>query len=169
MQWWCMYRSTDPQLSLLNAASGLSDGASERLKASWADGFRREVMPELLASERRFSVLYADGGRPNWSAARLLGVCLLQQVQNLSDQQALDALSFDRRWQYALEVTDDDAYLSRRSLVEFRRRLVQHDADGALLSDPTATRPRLSFRRLRFSDPTVVCARQSLDEEEAMN
>lgn len=128
-----MYRRTDPQLSLLSASSGLSSGASERLKASWADAFRREVMPELLASEDAFSVLYAGGGRPNWSVARLLGVSLLQQVQNMNDQQALDALSFDRRWQHALDVTDDDAYLSRRSLVEFRRRLVLHDADGALL------------------------------------
>lgn len=117
----------------MNAASGLSAGASERLRASWAETFRREVMPELLASEDGFSGLYAGGGRPNWSVARLLGVCLLQQVQNLSDQQALDALSFDRRWQHALDVTDDGAYLSRRSLVEFRRRLVQHDADGSLL------------------------------------
>ena len=90
-------------------------------------------MPELLASEDAFSVLYAGGGRPNWSVARLLGVSLLQQVQNMNDQQALDALSFDRRWQHALDVTDDDAYLSRRSLVEFRRRLVLHDVDGALL------------------------------------
>jgi hypothetical protein len=128
-----MYRRTDPQLALLGAGSGLSEEASERLKASWAELFRHEVMPELLASEDRFSVLYAGGGRPNWSVARLLGVCLLQQVQNLNDQQALDALSFDRRWQHALDIVEEDAYLSRRSLVEFRRRLVQHDVDGALL------------------------------------
>lgn len=120
-------------MSLLGAASGLSDGAGQRLKASWAELFRRDVMPELLAAEGEFSVLYAGGGRPNWSVARLLGVCLLQQVQNLSDQQALDALSFDMRWQHALDVTVEDAYLSRRSLVEFRRRLVQHDAEGLLL------------------------------------
>lgn len=117
----------------MNAGSGLSNGASERLKSSWAEVFRREVMPELLASEDDFSVLYAGGGRPNWSVARMLGVCFLQQLQDMSDQQALDALSFDRRWQHALDVVEEDAYLSRRSLVEFRRRLVQHDADGALL------------------------------------
>lgn len=128
-----MYRRTDPQLALLGAVSGLPAGAGQRLKASWAELFRRDVMPELLATEGGFSVLYAGGGRPNWSVARLLGVCLLQQVQNLSDQQALDALSFDMRWQHALDVVVEDAYLSRRSLVEFRRRLVQHDAEGLLL------------------------------------
>jgi hypothetical protein len=153
-----MFRRTDPQLSLLSATSGLSEGASERLKASWAETFRREVMPELLGCEDGFSVLYAGGGRPNWSVARLLGVCLLQQVQNLNDQQALDALSFDRRWQHALDVTDDDAYLSRRSLVEFRRRLVLHDADGALL--------RAVFDRICAAGMTrlgVSAAEQRLD------
>jgi IS5 family transposase len=60
-------------------------------------------------------------------------VCLLQQLQDLSDQQALDALSFDLRFQHALDVTTEEAYLSRRSLVEFRRRLVEQDPDGTLL------------------------------------
>ncbi|MDD9946784.1 MAG: transposase, partial [Myxococcales bacterium] len=128
-----MFRPTDRQMSLIGAKSGLSPGAQQRLEASWAEGFRREVMPELLVAEESFSILYADGGRPNWSVARLLGVCLLQQLQDHSDQQALDALSFDVRWQHALDVAGEDAYLSRRSLVEFRRRLVERDPDGALL------------------------------------
>jgi hypothetical protein len=45
----------------------------------------------------------------------------------MSDQQALDAFGFDIRWRYALDVKDEDAYLSRRSLVEFRRRLTTID------------------------------------------
>ena len=45
-------------MSLLGAASGLSDGAGQRLKASWAELFRRDVMPELLAAEGGFSVLF---------------------------------------------------------------------------------------------------------------
>jgi len=120
-------------MALMGAKIGLSVSAQRRLEASWAEGFRRAVMPELLSAEDSFSILYADGGRPNWSVARLLGVCLLQQLQNHSDQEALDALSFDARWQHALDIAGDDAYLSRRSLVEFRRRLVDKDPDGSLL------------------------------------
>lgn len=128
-----MFRRTERQLSLAGAYLGLSPGARQRLKNSWAEGFRENVMPELLAGEEAFAVLYADGGRPNWSVARLLGICLLQQLQDMSDQQALDALSFDVRWQHALDLEGQEAYVSRRSLVEFRRRLVQHDPDGGLL------------------------------------
>ena len=60
----------------------------------------------------------------------MLAVCLLQQLENPNDQAALDALSLDARWQHALGLTPEDAYLSRRSLVEFRRRLVTHDPDA---------------------------------------
>lgn len=40
----------------------------------------------------------------------------------MGDQEALDEFSFDIRWRYALDINEDNDYLSRRSLVEFRRR-----------------------------------------------
>jgi hypothetical protein len=40
---------------------------------------------------------------------------------------------FDIRWRYALDVCDEDDYLSRRSLVEFRRRLVANDPEMNLI------------------------------------
>lgn len=128
-----MFRATEKQLPLLGAETGLAGSARKRLRESWAEGFRRRVMPVLLAGESEFAVLYARGGRPNWSLARIVGLSLLQQLQDMSDQQALDALSFDIRFQHALDVPPNEAYLSRRSLVEFRRRLVEHDPDGVLL------------------------------------
>jgi hypothetical protein len=72
-------------------------------------------------------MLYGTTGRPNFSVARLLGLCLLQEWNDLSDQEALDEFSFDIRWRYALDVSDEEDYLSRRSLVEFRRRLAAKD------------------------------------------
>ncbi|PKN66557.1 MAG: hypothetical protein CVU57_06250 [Deltaproteobacteria bacterium HGW-Deltaproteobacteria-15] len=55
-------------------------------------------------------MLYGKTGRPNFSVARVLGLCLLQEFNTLSDQQALDAFSFDVRWRYALDVSDDQDY-----------------------------------------------------------
>ena len=53
----------------------------------------------------------------------------------MSDQQALDAYSFDLRWRHGLGVHDEDneGHTTRRTLVEFRRRLVQVDPEGTLL------------------------------------
>ena len=86
------------------------------------------MLPVLLEAEEQFSVLYcADNGRPNWSVARMMGLCILQEMHNMDDQTALDSLSFDLRWQHALGLEPEKAYLSRRSLVDFRGRLVSVD------------------------------------------
>jgi hypothetical protein len=107
----------------------LSAGLRARLKTSWAHLFRHQVLPILLDNEDQYAMLYGKTGRPNFSVARLLGLCLLQELNSLSDQQALDTFGFDIRWRYALDVSDEDAYLSRRSLVEFRRRLAVKDPE----------------------------------------
>ena len=95
--------------------------------------FRGEVFPILFRNEDRYAILYGTTGRPNFSVARLLGLCLLQEWSNLSDQEALDTFSFDTRWRYALDVSDEEDYLSRRSLVEFRRRLAAKDPEMKLV------------------------------------
>ena len=129
-----MYKPTNRQVSLFNVQSGLSESLKQRLKGSWADQFQGKVLPILLESEEQFSVLYSDNtGRPNWSIARLLGICILQEMHDMDDQTVLDSVSFDIRFQHALGLTSEDAYLSRRSLVEFRSRLAQKDAKMSLM------------------------------------
>ena len=111
-----MYKKTDPQQSLFGVQSQLSASLRTRLKDSWAQLFKAQILPILLNSEDNFSILYGTTGRPNFSVARMLGLCFLQELYNLSDQQTLDAFGFDIRWRYALDLGDEDAYLSRRSL-----------------------------------------------------
>ena len=128
-----MYKKTDTQLSLFGVETQLTASLKARLKDSWAQLFRVEILPILLRSEDQFAMLYGKTGRPNFSVARMLGLCFLQELSSLSDQQALDAFGFDIRWRYALDVEDQDAYLSRRSLVEFRRRLAGQDPDMTMV------------------------------------
>src|SRR5271157_5249858 len=130
---YCMYKQTSPQLKLFGVETQLSPSLRDRLECSWARLFRLEVLPILLKNEDQYAMLYGKTGRPNFSVARLLGLCLLQELSNLSDQQALDAFSFDIRWRYALDVGEEEDYLSRRSLVEFRRRLAAKDPEMKLV------------------------------------
>ena len=128
-----MYKQTNPQQPLFGEGSQLSPGLRNRLETSWAHLFKNEVLPILVSQEDHYANLYGKTGRPNFSVARLLGLCLLQEFNNLSDQQALDEFSFDIRWRYALAVDEGEDYLSRRSLVEFRRRLAAKDPEMALV------------------------------------
>jgi hypothetical protein len=128
-----MYKQTSPQQKLFGVETQVSPSLRSRLESSWAHLFRREVLPILFRKEDDYAMLYGKTGRPNFSVARLLGLCLLQEWNDLSDQEALDTFSFDIRWRYALDVDDDEDYLSRRSLVEFRRRLAAKDPEMKLV------------------------------------
>jgi hypothetical protein len=128
-----MYKKTNPQQKLFGVDTPLSPRLRNRLESSWAPLFRNEVLPILIRNEDQYAMLYGKTGRPNFSVARILGLCLLQEFNDLSDQQALDTFSFDIRWRYALDVSDEEDYLSRRSLVEFRRRLAAKDPEMKLV------------------------------------
>lgn len=64
----------------------------------------------------------------------MLGVLFLQDINDLADQAALDCVAFDVRWQHALGLLPEVAYLSRRSLVDFRARLVRLDPEMQLVT-----------------------------------
>ena len=128
-----MYKPTSPQQKLFGVETQVSPSLRGRLESSWAHLFRCEVLPILFRKEDDYAMLYGTTGRPNFSVARLLGLCLLQEWNDLSDQEALDTFSFDVRWRYALDLNDNEDYLSRRSLVEFRRRLAAKDPEMKLV------------------------------------
>ena len=128
-----MYKQTSPQQKLFGVETQISRSLRSRLESSWALLFRLEVLPILFRNEDRYAMLYGRTGRPNFSVAHLLGLCLLQEWNDMSDQEALDTFSFDIRWRYALDVSDEEDYLSRRSLVEFRRRLATEDPEMKLV------------------------------------
>lgn len=125
-----MYKRTDPQQKLFGVDTQISAGLCKRLKSFWAHFFKEEILAILFRHEDQFAMLYGKTGRPNFSVARLLGLCLLQETNDMSDQEALGEFSFDVRWRYTLDIHEnDDDYLSRRSLVEFRRRLAAKDPE----------------------------------------
>jgi hypothetical protein len=158
-----MYKKTTPQQKLFGLDTQLSPSLRNRLESSWAHLFKTEVLPILFKNEDRYALLYGKTGRPNFSVARVLGLCLLQEFNVLSDQQALDAFSFDIRWRYALDVSDDEDYLSRRSLVEFRRRLAAKDPEMKLvrnvfdnIRDSAIKKLGLSARDQRLDSTHVI-------------
>ncbi len=177
-----MFKRTPRQRQLFEVEIQSSESIRRRLKKSWAEGFSQRVLPILLEVEKKFSHLYsAETGRPNWSVARMLGISILQELQDMDDQSALDCLSFDLRWQHALGLTPDQSYLSRRSLVEFRSRIVEVDPQMELvrgvfdeLSDAAIDSLGISVQAQRLDSTRVVsniftCGRTDLFRKTLMN
>ena len=87
-----MFRERDPQVSLWQSEFLVPPKKARRLERSWAEVFRNEALP--LIDEERFAPMYcADNGRPNRAVQTVLGVHLLKDMFNLTDDEALEQLN----------------------------------------------------------------------------
>jgi hypothetical protein len=121
-----MFRKKSPQLSIFELYFWLPEAKKQRLENSWPHVFRNEVMP--MIPEEKFKHLYCkDNGRPNEPVSILVALSVIKEMEDLTDEQILDSYYFDTRYQYALAVTPQEAYIAPRTLYYFRERVVGDD------------------------------------------
>jgi len=92
------------------------------LKESWAETFRWDVLPELPVHllTPHYS---ADQGRPTKELYAMMGMMVLKEMNDLTDEEAISQFAFSIKWHYALNITETDdshAYVCLRSLREMR-------------------------------------------------
>ena len=106
------------------------------MERSWAEVFRNEALP--LIDEERFAPMYcADNGRPNRAVQTVLGVHLLKEMFNLTDDEALEQLEFNLLWHHALRLDMEETHLPQKTLHNFRVRLMQHDGGRLAFQETT--------------------------------
>lgn len=110
------------QLSLFDAATNLTEREKRLLEKSWAKYFAENIFPEI--DEAPFSVLYSDRpSRHNTPVNVLIGALILKEIFGLTDEEIVETLPFDIRYQYALHTTSfEEQPLNDRSLGRFRAR-----------------------------------------------
>lgn len=114
-------KNSSQQLSMNDRLSRLTDRERKRLENSWAKAFGDVLFP--MINEDRFSVLYSKtpASRPNNPVNVYFGLLVLKAMFGQSDEEALDSLLFDIRYQYALHTTSmEEQPVSRNSLSNFR-------------------------------------------------
>jgi len=100
--------------------------------------FLREYRHELFddSFQTELEAMYSDApyGTAPRPPAMLAMVTLLQAYQQASDAVAVENAVLDRRWQMVLACLDaEEPLFSQGVLVDFRRRLIDHDMDRRLL------------------------------------
>ncbi len=72
-------------------------------------------------------------GRPSKDVHVAVGTLILQQLHDLTDEQATEALAFNIAWHFALDIRDSsDAYICERTLRNYRRRIMELRLDEML-------------------------------------
>lgn len=111
----------DPQHSLFSAAN-----LPHRVPTDSFYG-RMAAVSEVLFRDDDLQEMYDPGnGRPSLPPSILSGVLLLQFHDDISDEEAVQRLQFDLRWQVALNLPTDYPGFDPTSLGHFRERLAEH-------------------------------------------
>jgi hypothetical protein len=117
------------QLSMTDRLNNLTARERRILDKSWAKSFAERVFP--LIDESRFEVLYCnDNGRPNTPVNIIVGALFLKELNQVTDEELLDEILFDGRYQYALHLTSyEEIPFSDRTVSRFRARLYEHEME----------------------------------------
>ncbi len=95
------------------------------LQKSWAEVFRKHILP-LLPAEQIFHLYSSHRGRPTKELYSIMGTVVLQQFFDLTDSETIKELAFNELWHFALECFDEDnQVISEKTLWTMRNQLVE--------------------------------------------
>jgi hypothetical protein len=109
----------------------------ERIEASWAKVFREHILTTLPV-EKVFSKYDPVMGAPTKELYAMLGLMVIQQMQDLTDEDAVDQFAYNIQWHYALNITstaDADTYVSPKTLWNMRDILIERNLYTVIFED----------------------------------
>ena len=109
----------------------------QRIEGSWAKIFREHILPTLPV-EKVFSRYDPVMGAPTKELYAMLGLMIIQQMHDLTDEEAVDQFAYNLQWHYALNITstdDADAYVSPKTLWTMRDTLTEKGLYTALFDE----------------------------------
>jgi len=153
-----MFRATDPQGSLLRVEYMLGAEKVRRLEKTWAKPFRDQVL--LLIKEESFARMYCpDNGAPNKSLRTLVGLHLLKEQYDLTDEETIATFEWNTQWHYALDVDPHQAHVCRKTMHNFRARVLETDQGRHLfdeITDGVAGLGKIDFGTQRTDSTHIV-------------
>ena len=136
----------------------LPEKTLDRLEVSWPGVWQREIIP--IIDERLFSDLYCkNDGRPGKTTADMVGILILKEMEDLTDEETVGRVAFDIRWQYALDMSPLEAYVAERTLQYFREKIINSERHKALfedLTDKIIVKLVVSFGKQRMDSSHVL-------------
>lgn len=105
--------NSSQQMSMFDSTYGLTEREKKALDRSWARIFADDVFPQI--DEKRFAVLYSDkASRPNTPVNVIVGALIIKELFGISDDEVVDNLMLDPRYQVALHTTSFEEATARR-------------------------------------------------------
>lgn len=123
------HTNNSQQYSLTDITGSLTSREQKALENSWAKIFAEEIFPAI--DEERFRVLYSDRTqcRSNTPVNICIGALIIKELFQISDDEIVENLMLDPRYQYALHTTSfQEQPLSDKTLSRFRKRCYDYES-----------------------------------------
>lgn len=116
------------QISFTDSLGGLTSREQKALERSWAKVFAEDIFPAI--NEEPFKVLYStNASRPNTPVNVCIGALIIKEIFAISDDEVVENLMLDPRYQYALHTTScEEQPLSDKTLSRFRKRCYDYES-----------------------------------------
>jgi len=128
------------QGNLFDPWSHLSPKRRELLDKSWAGLFREHLLCELPVTVIA-SAFAENFGRPTKELHAALGVMVLQQSLDLTDEETIEQFAFNTQWHYALNITEESdsaKYMCPKTLWNIRSIILKKQLDTVLFERTTS-------------------------------
>ncbi len=115
-------KNNSQQINMFDSTSNLTARELKMLEKSWAKYFAENIFPAI--DEEPFRVLYSNRpSRYNTPVNVTIGALIIKEIFGLTDEEIVETLPFDIRYQYALHTTSfEEQPLNDRTLGRFRAR-----------------------------------------------
>ena len=126
-------------LNIFDPFAFLGPKRKKLIDTSWAKLFRDQILPELPVN-RIFKEYHWFMGRPTKELYAMLGVMILQQMHDCTDEETIHQYAFNLEWHYALGITDEsdqESYLCPKTLWTMRHLLTEQNLYGVLFESVT--------------------------------
>jgi len=146
------------QMAINDSLLSLTERERKYLMSSWAETFSKKIFPFI--KEDRFSILYSDNpaSRPNNPVNVYFGLLILREIFNQSDEEALNSLMFDIRYQHALHTTSfQEQPVSKNSLTNFRAAVYRYNQEHGvdLIQEEIEVQAKSFSKLLKIDGKTV--------------
>ncbi|WP_342756543.1 transposase [Kineothrix sedimenti] len=123
------HTNSSQQYSLTDITNTLTTREKKAMENSWAKIFAEEIFPFI--DEGRFHVLYSTRTqcRSNTPVNICVGALIIKELFQISDDEVVENLMLDPRYQYALHTTSyEEQPLSDKTLSRFRKRCYDYES-----------------------------------------
>jgi len=127
------------QQQLFDPWANISPKRRQMLDQTWPGLFKEHLLQELPISEVT-PFFNAGFGRPTKDLYTVMGVLVLQQTHDLTDEETVDQFSFNIQWHYALNITEESdsaKYMCPKTLWNMRSIVVENGLEAKLFNAGT--------------------------------